>query len=340
MSLKALGEFGFIRAMLQRHPLPGPFSSLVVPAGDDACAFKPSAGCDLLATCDLLVEGVHFDLSTIHPWQLGAKALAVSLSDIAAMGGMPRYYLVSLAIPKRRALNQAFFKAFYDGLAAWGSAFGAVLAGGDTTASPHSLVIDISLMGEVEAGRSLLRSGAKVGDRVYVTGALGGSAAGLACLKNKTASVDKNARALAVQRHLLPTPRFLAGRYLLTQKFSKCCIDISDGLASEAHHLCQDSSVGMELVAEAIPLHGAATVLASKFRQKALDWALYGGEDYELLFTVPEDKAQEMEYKFNNATGIRLACIGRVTPKGRGLRLLQGKVSKPLLPKGYNHFSV
>src|SRR5258708_6282820 len=137
MNLKKLGEFGFIRNLALRQPaLP---KSLRVGIGDDTCVWTPTPGCDLLSTGDALVENIHFNIKTTSPWQLGAKSLAVGLSDIAAKGGLPRYYLVSLSIPKRRGLDSRFFEAFYDGMQAWGTSYGAVLAGGDTTASPGPL---------------------------------------------------------------------------------------------------------------------------------------------------------------------------------------------------------
>jgi thiamine-monophosphate kinase len=338
MSLKALGEFGFIRAMRARHPEALAGSPLRLGAGDDACALKPSPGCEILATCDLLVEGVHFDLATTGPWQLGAKALAASLSDIAAMGGLPRAYLVSLSIPKRKGLDEGFFAALYDGLAAWGQSFGAELAGGDTTRSPGPLVIDICCLGEAEAGRALTRAGAKPGDKVMVTGSLGGSAAGLACLKAPRAKVDADARALCEKRHLLPQPRYLAGRWLLDRRAATACIDISDGLASEAGHICGASRAGMRLEASAIPLHAGACVAALPLRRKALDWALYGGEDYELLFTVPAAKASLVLEEMPRQTGTPVACIGEVLGPRAGLCLRQGRRSQPLAQAGYDHF--
>jgi thiamine-monophosphate kinase len=338
MSLKSLGEFGFIRAMRARHPATVPGSPLRLGVGDDACVLKPSPGCELLATCDMLIEGVHFDLATTGPWQLGAKSLAASLSDIAAMGGLPRAYLVSLSIPKRKGLDERFFAAFYDGLAAWGLSFGAELAGGDTTRSPGPLVVDITCLGEAEAGRALTRGGAKPGDKVYVTGELGGSAAGLACLQAPRAKVNADARALCEQRHLLPQPRYLAGRWLLDRRAATSCIDISDGLASEAGHLCAMSRVGMRLQARAIPLHAGACVAAATLRRRALDWALYGGEDYELLFTVPKALASQVESLLPQQTGTAVTCIGQVLSRRAGLSLQDGRRRLSLRAGGYNHF--
>jgi thiamine-monophosphate kinase len=339
MSLPALGEFGFIRAMTARHPKPAPGGPLRIGVGDDACVFRPSPGCELLATSDLLVEGVHFDLKTTGAWQLGAKALAASLSDAAAMGGLPRFYLLSLSIPVRRALDERFFADLYDGLAAWGGAFGAELAGGDTTRSPGPLVIDVFLVAEAETGRALTRSGARPGDHVFVTGDLGAAAAGLACLQHPRARVDADARALVEKRHLLPQPRFLAGRWLLQHRAASACIDISDGLAGEAGHLCAASGVGMRLDAAAVPVAPATRVAARGLRRDPLDWALRGGEDYELLFTVPPSKAPGLASRLKAETGTVATCIGRVLPKGRGLCLARDGRCRPLKPAGFNHFA-
>jgi thiamine-monophosphate kinase len=311
-------------------------SRLELGLGDDAALLRPGPGKDVALTCDLLIESVHFDLKFGSPWQLGAKALAASLSDLAAMGAQPKAYLVSLSIPRRPSLKTAFFKALYAGMRAWGEAFGASLAGGDSTASPGPLVIDIFAIGEVEKGRALRRSGARPGDLLFCTGNLGDSAAGLACLKHGSHGLPRGALAVALKRHLTPVPRCQAGRFLLQRNLANACIDISDGLSSESHHLARESKIAIDIEAEAVPLSAAARKLARKLKRDPLEWALSGGEDYELLFTAPASKLSQLERDFSRLTGLDLHCMGRVRP-GRGVRIRQNGRLKPLADKGYEH---
>ena len=315
-----------------------PGSPLRLGIGDDAAIFKPAPGCETLGTSDLLVEGVHFDLKTTAPWELGAKAVAASLSDIAAMGGLPRLFLVSLVIPKRRLLNPPFFKALYDGMRAWGDAFGAELAGGDTSSGNGPLVIDIFMLGEAEKGRALLRSGARPGDDVFVTNTLGDSAAGLAALQNpRLIRGDlKSSAALAVKRHKLPVPQVLAGRFLLSKRIASACIDISDGLASEAWHLADESKVAIELEAGAIPISRTSNALAVAMKKSALQWALSGGEDYQLLFTAPPSKRAVLARDLGRFCSAEISLVGRVK-KGRGVTLRHGGMTRPLKNTGYAH---
>jgi thiamine-monophosphate kinase len=304
--------------------------------GDDTAIFRPKAGFEALLTSDLLVENVHFRLATTPAWELGAKAVGASLSDIASMGGLPRAYLVSLAIPKRKGLDQRFFASLYDGMAAWSSAFGAQLAGGDTTSTTGPLVIDVMMLGEAEKGRALRRSGAKPGDLVCCTGTLGDSAAGLAALQGGIRRSAAKAKALdqVIQRHRLPSPRCLAGRFLLQHRLATACIDVSDGLSCELHRLARESRVSIELEASAVPLSQAALSLSSK----ALDWALSGGEDYELLFTVPPSKRGYLERHFSAAADCRLSVIGKVKkgPKP-SVRMRRQGAWRPLPDSGYEH---
>jgi len=323
-------ERGFIEFL--RSQSRGSQGQIALGIGDDAAIFRPAPGCVSLLTSDLLIENVHFDLHTCSPWELGAKAVAASLSDIAAMGGLPKAYLVSLAVPRRAGLKLDFFKSLAAGMRAWGQSFGAELAGGDTTMSPGPLVVDVFMLGEVEKGRALLRSGARPGDLVFCTGSPGDSAAGLAVLQKRLKRPDKGAAALVAKRHLLPIPRILAGRFLSRHQAATACIDISDGLSSELHHLAAESKVAIDLDAGAVPLSAAAR----KLSPKALQWALSGGEDYELLFTVPRSKLKFVGENFRRMTGISATLIGRVK-KGRGLRMHLGGEWRPLPNSGYEH---
>jgi len=320
-------------------PKPSKSSGLILGPGDDAALWRPSPRCEAALTCDLLIEGVHFDLRRSGPWELGARAAAVNLSDLAAMGAQPRVFLASLAIPRRPNLDREWVQAFHAGLHAWMQAFGAEPAGGDLSSSNSSLFIDVTVLGEVEQGRALRRSGAKPGDAVYVSGPLGGSAAGLvlAGRKARIPGLDAGSRALLEKRHTLPVPKVLAGRWLLQERAATACIDISDGLASEAWHLSRESGVALELVAEAVPLPTGLNAVARSLGRRPLDMALHGGEDYELLFTVPKRAIGLVEAKMAHYTSCTPHRIGTVVA-GKGVRLRQGKAIKPLRDGGYEHF--
>lgn len=307
--------------------------------GDDAALLRPSPGTDIALTCDLLAEGVHFDLKLTDPWSLGARSAAVNLSDLAAVGAAPRTFLVSVALPQRRGLGTPWLEAFHQGLHAWMQAFGAVPAGGDLSASRGSVFIDVSAFGEVERGRALKRSGAKPGDLVFVSGPLGGSAAGLALLQKrvKRGVVGASQAALLEKRHRLPVPRVLAGRWLLQERAANACIDISDGLASEAWHLSRESGLRIDLHAGRIPVARGADAVARALKKDALHLAFHGGEDYELLFTVPRAKAGLVEAKMAHYTGCEPVCIG-VCAKGKGVRLQGERGWKALPDGGYEHF--
>jgi thiamine-monophosphate kinase len=312
---------------------------LVLGPGDDAALLRPSPGCDTVLTCDLLAEGVHFDLKHIDPWALGARAAAANLSDLAAMGAAPRAFLVSVALPQRRGLGEPWLEAFHQGLHAWMQAFGAAPAGGDLSASRGGVFIDITAVGEVERGRALRRSGARPGDAVYLSGALGGSAAGLALLQGRVPkrSVSPSERALLEKRHRLPVPRVLAGRWLLQERAATACIDISDGLASEAWHLSRESGLRLDLEAAAIPLERGSEAVSLALGKAPWHLALQGGEDYELLFTVPRAKLPLIEAKMAHYTGCAPLRIGTVV-RGKGVRLRGPRGWQALPDGGYEHF--
>lgn len=306
--------------------------------GDDAALLRPSPGCDTVLTADLLAEGVHFDLKTSDPWALGAKSAAVNLSDLAAMGAAPRCFLVSVALPKRKGLGAEWLQAFHQGLHAWMGAFGAAPAGGDLSASRGGVFIDVTAVGEVERGRALRRSGGRPGDHLYVSGPLGGSAAGLALLQKKVkrSLVGAGAAALLEKRHRLPVPRILAGRWLLQERAATACIDVSDGLASECWHLSRESGVGIDLELAALPLARGSEAVAKALRLDPWHLALHGGEDYELLFSAPKAKAGLIEAKMAHYTGCEPQRIGTLRA-GSGVRAHGPQGWRKVPDGGYEH---
>jgi thiamine-monophosphate kinase len=318
-------------------PKPAGASGLVLGPGDDAALWQPKPGFQTALTTDLLAEGVHFDLAHFQPWELGARTAAANLSDLAAMGAHPRAFLVSVAVPPSRGLGAAWLDAFHHGLHAWSRAFGAEPAGGDLSASKAGLFINACYVGEVEAGRALRREGARPGDWVLCTGTLGDSAAGLHLLQHARAArgLDAGLRLVLEKRHKTPVPRVLAGRWLVRHKAATSCIDISDGLASEAAHLAEESAVRLDLDAAYLPQSPACLSAAAVLKKDPQAWALQGGEDYELLFTAPEKIARQLIVDLPEHCGCAVSVLGQVR-KGRGAWLKQGRRTLPL-KGGYEH---
>jgi thiamine-monophosphate kinase len=314
-----LGEFGLIEAIRRRARGERPEWRLAI--GDDAALLRPRAGCELAWTVDTLVEGVHFRWSTSDARSLGAKSLAVNLSDLGAMGARPLGFLLSLAIPPRAE----GIDGFLDGLLARARAARCPLVGGDTVGSPIWSVT-VSALGEVPRGRALTRAGARPGDRIFVTGDLGAAAAGLRLL-------ESGARRPAglIRRHLAPEPPLRAGPALVRGRLASAAIDISDGLAQDLGHLARASRVGADVCLERVPL---ARGLRARFPD-ALELALHGGEDYELLFTSPAG-AHGADV-LSRRLGTRVSEIGRVR-RGRAIRFLDAGRPVPIAEPGWDHF--
>ena len=296
--------------------------AVVAGIGDDCAVLRLLAGRDALVTTDFTLEGIHFR----HDWHparsVGHRCLARGLSDIAAMGGEPVAAFLSLALP--RGLPQGWIREFLRGLIGLAGKYGVVLAGGDTAESPAGLLADIVVLGAVPKGKAVLRSGARVGDRIFVSGGLGGSAAALAKLR---AGAKAGAREYA--RHFYPQPRIELGRILRERGIASAMIDTSDGLSTDLAHICRESGVGAEISEALIPRASAGRPA----REVELDLALHGGEDYELLFTVSAKKRVPSQLG-----GVRLTEIGRIV-RGRTMfvRNREGRLRK-LEDRGWEHF--
>ncbi|GKV79504.1 MULTISPECIES: thiamine-phosphate kinase [Pectobacterium] len=296
--------------------------------GDD-CALLTVADKQMLAvSTDTLVSGVHF-LPDIDPADLGYKSLAVNLSDLAAMGADPAWLSLAITLPKS---NSQWLSAYSDSLFELLDYYGMQLVGGDTTRGPLSLTLTIH--GLVPAGRALTRRGARIGDWIYVTGSLGDSAAGLAILQNTLHVDDEETRQRLLQRHLRPQPRILQGQAL--RDLASSAIDLSDGLISDLQHILKASECGARINLDAIPqsdwLRGCVD------EEQALRWALSGGEDYELCFTVPEINRGALELALGHL-GADYTCIGQIGPSSEGLRFFRDNKATELNWKGYDHFS-
>lgn len=295
--------------------------------GDDCALLTLPEKQTLAISTDTLVEGVHF-LRDIHPADLGYKALAVNLSDLAAMGADPAWLTLALTLPD---VNEPWLKAFSDSLFELLDYYNMQLIGGDTTRGPLSLTLGIH--GLVPQGRALKRSGAKPGDWIYVTGTLGDSAAGLSLLQHKTRINDPVTHEVLIKRHLRPMPRILQGQAL--RDLASAAIDLSDGLVSDLGHILKASDVGARLNVDALPL---SDVLKQHFEpEQALRWALGGGEDYELCFTVPEINRGALDVALGHY-GVPFTCVGQIAPQSEGLVLLQDGKPTTIDLKGFDHF--
>ena len=335
MQIADLGEFGLIERISSRIAGYGP--DVVVGIGDDVAVLKTAEGRLLLATCDIQIEGVHFLRDRITPYQLGRKAAAINFSDIAAKGGSPRHLLISLALPGH--LSVEFVDELYRGLQDEAGRAGAAIVGGNLARSLSGVVVDIMLLGEVEPDHLLLRSGAQVGDRVLVTGSLGRSAAGLALLLQPEVQVSEEQAQDVLAAHLTPTPRLNEGHVIGQTRAATAMLDLSDGLASDVGHICEMSKVGVRIDGGRVPISEATIAVAAKIGQDSLRMALFGGEDYELLFTAPMDRAQQLALAVESETGTPVTDVGEIVPasEGRTLMLPDGTVA-PLMSEGWDHF--
>ena len=314
-------------------------SSLLLGIGDDAAVLRQRSGLDTVVTADLLVEGIDFRLERAgtRPRDLGHKALAVSLSDVAAMGARPRFCLLSVGLPAARWRTR-FLEEFYAGVRALAEAYGVAIIGGDTSRTPERVVVDSVVLGEVKRGRAVLRSGARPGDQVFVTGALGGAAAGLKVLEGR-AGAPPRARLTRAQRRLVlrqtrPAPRVEWGALLGERRLATALIDLSDGLSSDLAHLCRESGVGARVDAALLPVD--PLLKSTKVSEAdALSLALDGGEDFELLFTArPRDVARLPR----EVGGVPATRVGEVTA-GRGkVTIIRDGRERPLRPGGFEHF--
>lgn len=297
--------------------------------GDDCAILRPGTGSEVLVTTDFSLEDRHFRRDWHSPESVGHRCLARGLSDLAAMGATPMAAFLSLALPK--GTTRSWTDRFFGGLRTLADRHGVPLAGGDTAQTTGELILtDIVLIGTAPAGRALLRSGARVGDRLYVTGALGG---GLAELEEMRAGKTRRVRTgrWLEHPHMFPEPRLAVGQRLLAKGLATACMDLSDGLSTDLAHLCEESGVGAEVEDAALPVHP----LAAKFgAERALGMALHGGDDYELLFTAPAEKRVPRQI-----AGVAITPIGRITGAKAGVVRVQADGTRVVFPsEGWEHF--
>ncbi len=323
-----MSEFDLIATYFTWKGLETSSKNIVKSVGDDAAVLSLKPNQQLVTSIDTLVPGVHFPENTA-PYDIGYKALAVNLSDLAAMGSKPEWFTLALTLPE---IDHDWLSEFSQGLKSLAQAFDIALVGGDTTRGP--LAISIQVMGSVENGKALYRDGATPGDKIYVTGTLGDAAAGLVSIQ-KGLDLAKQEAEFCKQRLNRPTPRILESELIKT--FASACIDVSDGLLQDLSHILDQSrlklttdNLGAALDLSQLPLSNA---LESIDTEQALGFALTGGDDYELLFTIPEnsesqflESSMKSEYKFT--------CIGSITNKNKIVDLNNNALEM----NGYNHF--
>ncbi|HEY1265252.1 MAG TPA: thiamine-phosphate kinase [Terriglobales bacterium] len=297
---------------------------IVTGIGDDAAVLRIPRGHEALVTTDFSLEGIHFRRDWHPPESVGHRCLARGLSDIAAMGGKPVAAFLSLALPRK--LPQAWVDRFMRGLLHLADHFGVALAGGDTAESPGGILADIVVLGSVPRGKALLRSRARPGDRLYVSGALGAAAATLQKLRHSGHKLDPK----QFPEHFFPIPRIALGRRLREKRLASAMIDLSDGLSTDLGHICEESGVGAEVNGAALPL----ARIGNPLREVDLHFALHGGEAYELLFTAPAHKPVP-----HTLAGVPITAIGTITRR-RGVVLQRPDGTRcRLQPRGWEHFA-
>ena len=291
--------------------------------GDDCAVLRFHSGQEILVTTDFSLEGVHFRLDWHPPESIAHRCLARGLSDIAAMGGEPVAAFLSLALPK--GLPPGWVNRFMRSLIGLGARFGVTLAGGDTAESPNGILADIVVIGTAPKGRAILRSGAQAGDRIFVSGALGASSATIWEMRRNP---KRKLNPREYPEHFFPEPRIELGRILREKKLASAMIDVSDGLSTDLTHICEESAVGAEIVAELIP----RASVGKPEREVDLRYAIHGGEDYELLFTAPKSRRVPPRI-----AGIPITQIGKITP-GPKIFLMKDGQRRELQPRGWEHF--
>lgn len=324
-TIKDVGEFGLIdriaKDLIYRPEL------VVIGSGDDGAVYRVPSGYDQVISTDTMVEGIHFIKKTMHPSDVGYKLCASNFSDMAAMGAEAIGFVISAALPED--LPVSWVESLYEGIHACCSSYRVNLLGGDVTGSPCRVILTGTVVGMVPKGRAVTRSGARFGDLVFATETLGDSAAGLSAL---LAGLSEEYPSLC-ERHQRPRPQIKLGSALRAAGATSLN-DVSDGLSSEINEIAKASQVEIELFREKIPISAEAAKLGAYLAKDPVDWALTGGEDYELIGTISEENFRKLD------PSLPISVIGQVVKAGRGCVYLsdRGKRQK-LAAKGYDHFS-
>jgi thiamine-monophosphate kinase len=341
--VSTVGEFGLIARLddlvaegARRHRLASDCVALGI--GDDAASLRPSPGHELLVTCDIQVEGRHFDPAWISPHALGERCATINLSDIAAMGGIPRAAVVSLGLGPDSAVED--IEDLYRGMVDRLAEYGALLIGGNVSGLSSGLIVDVTLIGEVESGRAVRRDGARPGDLVWVTGSPGSACAGLELLRSGVRPSQQPQWASLIAAYLAPVPRVPEGRALAATGVVSAMIDTSDGLIGDLHHLVERQQVGILLREESLPIGEALGEAAIKLGRSPLSLLLGASDDYELLFTVAAGSAEQTVRALEETSKVAVWPIGEVIADAPGQILLEDRRGsrRPALAGGWDHF--
>ena len=317
MKISKIGEFGLIERLKRKVKI---FSKDVIKGiGDDAAVLNYDKNNYMIFTTDMLVEDVHFSLKYFRPWQVGMKAIEQNVSDVASMGGIPKYALVSLAILKNTEVS--FVEKMYDGINKASSKYKLNIVGGNISSS-NKIIVDISMIGFVEKKYLATRSNAKIGDLIFCSGNVGKSACGFELLKNRKSGIS-------TKFHLEPKSRLDLARKLAKIGVNSM-IDISDGVAPEILHICNESKAGAKIFVDKIPISKSTETDAEKLGKNPYEFALYGGEDFELIFTTSKSKAKRLK-------NLNVKIIGEITNKKNGIKFYKNKKIMKV-KKGFDHF--
>jgi len=334
MLISEIGEFDLIERLEKILPQEG--DGVVTAIGDD-CAVLDVDGEQLLWTTDAAIEGVHFLPYLATPEQIGSKALLSNLSDVAAMGGRPRYATLSISLPSDAAVE--WVEGLYRGIAEQAREAGVAIVGGNTSRSPYAVRIDISVIGTAPAAEILRRSGAKAGDVVLVTGTVGDAYCGLESVFHPTIPVNPDTRNILIERYRSPIPRLAEARVIAKSGLASAMMDISDGLSSDLLHICDASKVGVELRIADLPISDGVREFSLVSGVDPCHYALVGGDDYGLLLTAPSDGSEKLIRMVREKTGTVLTAIGTIveSEKTRTLILPNGGRTD-LSAEGWQHF--
>jgi len=340
MKIQDLGEFGLIERIARAMPKAS--DDVLIGIGDDVAVLRanpstpPRSERVWLATCDVQMEGAHFLRNDISPRDLGRKSLAINLSDIAAKGGTPRFALVSLGLPQD--LDVEFVDELYVGLRQEAEQFNTDIVGGNISSSRLGLFIDIFLLGEAERENVLLRSGAQIGDQILITGSLGDAAAAVAIMLDHSLHTSDAYLQVAQKHYHTPTPRVKEGQFIAASRLATAMMDVTDGLAGDLGHICDQSKVGARVFANKLPVAAENRTLAQAAQHDEWHFALNGGEDYELLFTASAANAEQIAAQILRETGTHVSIIGEILSQDQGRQLvLPDETVVPLKTRSWDH---
>lgn len=337
-TLASIGEFGLIHRIhkfLQKESVYTP--GVTVGIGDDTASFRPRAGYEVLVTCDCLVEGRHFLPDHITPLDLGRRAMVVNISDIGAMGGQPLYALISLGL--RADTQVSDVEAIYRGFTMELKPFNASIIGGNITKIEDGIFIDITLIGEVEQGKHILRSTARTGDTILATGYPGQAAAGLQLLLRSQPIEDLREHPL-VRAYITPSHRAQEGQAIARSGYATAMIDTSDGFLGDLGHICQESDVGAALIQEKLPISEDLRQAAVELGQDPLELFLKDSDDYELIITCSPDNEAKVRSAIASVSNVPVSMVGQITEASGDIQLeLPDGSQRRLTPAGWDHFA-